>query len=237
MWSRNRRKLIAEIGGITSIILAGCISESQNNDQGSEPESTSDEGTTDNVEEPIDPKEFTGSGTEVIRDVELGSGLVIAEVEHQSEDEISNIVVTIVEAGGEEERLVFQDRSGRSGKGGNVVTEGNHHVEVDGDGEWSIVLRQPRVSEEEAGELPIESSGSRSDIIGPYLFDGRHVAEITHSGELDVIVTIWPMNGPWSDFEMPILEAGEGTFESTLHYSGIGWVDIQADGDWSLEIE
>lgn len=199
-----------------------------------EPDNSTDE--SEEIASPIDPKEFSGSGTKVIQDAELGEGLVVADVTHESESEISNIVVTAINADGGEERQIFQDRDGKSGEGANVIEGGKYHIEVDGDGEWLITLKQPRVSKAEAETLPIEISGERSSVVGPYLFDGVHVATITHSGDLDVIVTVWPMKGPWSDYQIPILEGGKGTYEGTLSFDGIGWVHVEATGEWTLEI-
>jgi len=231
----------------STLPLAGCSDVADSNDEPEDgvedtsnpeqEEDTSNPEQEENIQAPIEPKEFSGSGTEVIQDVELGEGLAIAEVDYESEDDASRIIVKLVDTEGDAERIVYQDRHGKSGRGANVVGEGSYHIEVEADGAWSITVSQPRVTEEEAETPPLEANGTKSDIIGPHCFNGRYITEVTHTGELDIIVTVWPMEGPWGDFEMPILEDGEGTFESTFSFDGIAWIDVQADGDWTLSVE
>ncbi|KXB06537.1 hypothetical protein AKJ51_03520, partial [candidate division MSBL1 archaeon SCGC-AAA382A20] len=122
-------------------------------------------------------------------------------------------------------------------EGANVIDGGEYHLEVESTGDWTIELTQPRATKEEAEAPPIQLEGTSSTVEGPFIFDGVEVVEVNHNGELDIIVTIWPMEGPWGDFEMPIMEAGKGTFEGTFSFNGIAWIEIYASGDWTLKIE
>jgi hypothetical protein len=62
-----------------------------------------------------------------------------------------------------------------------------------------------------------------------------HIAEATHSGSRNFIVNIYPMEGAFG--EVVFNEIGSFEGETTFNFNGIGWVDIGADGNWTMDVE
>lgn len=208
-----------------------------------DPEEATDESDDDPPDDDgidaLEPVEFTGSGSEVAEDIELGEGIVVAEAEETDADEMMSFSAALIDTeGGQEWRLFhFRENIDEPIEGAAVVDEGAYHLEVDSTGDWTIELWQPRPHEDEAEEPPFELEGRYDTVEGPFAFDGVEVMTGIHDGELDFTVTVWPMEGPWTDFDIPIMESGEGEFEGTLAFGGIAYLQIEADRAWTVSVE
>jgi len=78
-------------------------------------------------------------------------------------------------------------------------------------------------------------SKATPEVHGPFEFDGSHVATGSHSGEANFQVHVYPAEGSFG--ELVFNEVGQYDGETTFRHSGVGWVAVQAGGDWSLELE
>ena len=115
------------------------------------------------------------------------------------------------------------------------VNGGTYQIDVDADGDWSLDLDQPEISADELEEPPIEESGSGSAWIGPFSAEGVHEIHGMHNGESNFIVEGHDADGNW---ELMINEIGEYEGSGTFRAGGEAfWVNIEADGDWTIEIE
>jgi hypothetical protein len=188
----------------------------------------------------IEPIISSGNGTKVIQNQELKSGIVVADVTYSNPDhDFSSIQVTLRNVESGRTFQLFGDSGPvENGEGANVVDEtGEYHVDVESQGDWEITISQPRATREDAATPPIDVSGTDQTVTGPYYFDGTGVLIGTNDAEGDFIVTIWPMEGPWGAFEMPLLESGAGDFESSFSFDGIGYIHVKSAGDWGIRIE
>lgn len=195
-------------------------------------------GTTAPTEDAIEPQLFTGSGTRVIRDIGLEEGLVVATAEQTSADFPPFFMATLTNTEDGRQRILFCSRQDGDveAEGANIVIGGTYHLEVESRGAWSITLSQPRAADSEATIPPVKLEGTKSAVRGPYLFDGIRVAKATHNGQLDIIVTVYPMEYEVGSVEVPIMAGGEGVFEGVFFFVGLAWIEIDASGDWTLEI-
>jgi len=171
---------------------------------------------------------FSGSGAAVERDIEIEGGLTVIEASHNGE---SNFQVSLVPDEGFD--VLFINVIGDfDGSQAELVEGGTYLLDIEADGGWSITVKQPRAT---SGSSPPDSfSGRGPDVVGPIEFDGTHIAEGSHSGEGNFQVRVMPMEGSFS--ELVFNEIGNFNGETTFSYRGLGWVDVNADGSWQIDI-
>lgn len=251
----NRRTLIFAGGVTVSVALAGCTS---NSDDGSGPENDdksdggtgdegdddtpdadetqSDDGTDENGGNDDDagdqpaPQTVSGTGS-AVESVSVEGGLTVVESEHHGSDTFR---VRLRDEDGASAPFV-DDAGAYEGAKASLLEAGTYTVDVEADGDWRIEVRQPRATAADADALPQTVSDEIPAVVGPFAFDGSHSAAAEHDGEGYFQVRIFPEAG--TNPEMVILEKGEYEGETTFSYDGVGWIDVDADGPWSLDLE
>lgn len=262
----NRRKLLLASGVTLSTVLAGCAGGADDDDENGddtgngdddgngaddpngngdgngdespdedEPEPDEDENgdeeEPDTAEQP-ETQTFSGSGA-TVEEVVIEGGLTVVDAEHTGE---SNFQVRIYEGDDDEFGAGFVNAIGDyEGASADLLEGGTQTMDVEADGEWRLEVRQPRATEAEADELPQTMSGDTPDVVGPIAFDGRHTAYGEHDGESNFQARVYPEEGMFG--EGVFNEIGEYEGETTFSHDGVGWVDVEADGNWSIEIE
>lgn len=235
----NRRKLLLSSGITLSTVLAGCSSDdtddgngngSGNGNGGGNGGAIGDEGNGgDEVSEP-EPITVSGSGNDVIDDIDIAGGLVTANAEHSGGD---NFIVQLVPNQGDYNTLFINTIGSYQGVAAELAAEGTYQLSVEAGGDWEIELQQPRASSGES--LPLEWEGSMPNVYGPVEFGGPHTLTATHNGEQNFIVRVMAPEGDFATLAVNEIGQYEGT--TSFRHSGVGYIDVQADGDWSLEIE
>lgn len=252
----KRRNYLALTGAALTTAMAGCSSasdesteeptnqpeESSGGDDGmtgeGEPTADNEEGASENSEpegteepEEVDQPEaqsFSGSGAEVEQDISISGGLTVVEATHSGEE---NFQVSLV--GGEFDDLFVNVIGEYDGETAALIGEGEYTLDVEADGDWEVEIRQPRAASGDS--LPQSLEGDTPEVHGPFEFDGSHVAAGSHSGEGNFQAHVYPAEGSFG--ELVFNEVGQYEGETTFRHSGVGWVAVQADGDWSLELE
>lgn len=176
--------------------------------------------------------EFDGSGATVTDEFELEEGVTIAEAVHDGE---SNFIVELVPTDDGFEELLVNVIGDFDGASGVLAEDGTYLLDVDADGDWELEILQPRATDDEADELPVELEGEEPDWAGPFEFDGLGVAHGVHEGDGNFIVEILPQDDQFPELVFNELDAFEG--ETTFDIDGIGYVTVEADGPWSLAME
>lgn len=263
----NRRKVLLGSGVALSTIFAGCASDESGNENGNgngngsgngdsdEPESSNDDGSgedsaetepetedepeeeetgnsdeeqQESVEEP-DPQTFSGSGATVEDGISIEGGLTVVDASHDGE---SNFQVSLVD-GSEFDDNFVNEIGQYDGETAALIGGGEYMLDVEADGSWEIEVRQPRAASGDS--LPQSLSDDRNRVIGPVEFSGTHVASGEHSGSRNFVTEIFPAKGSFS--ELVFNEIGQYEGETTFSFDGVGWVAVQADGEWSLDLE
>lgn len=174
---------------------------------------------------------FSGSGTSTIEDLQLSPGPVTAEFSIGSEGYYS---VTLVTLEGESYQDVLLIDGILSGEGSQVKTAavgGGYNLNVEIEGDWELSIEQPTDIQPES--LPIEASGDGMEYLGPFQFDGPTTFQGSHSGDANFIVTGIPTDP--SGTQAPVfneIESFEG--ETTARVSGTKYINVVANGEWSL---
>ncbi|EMA42645.1 hypothetical protein [Halococcus saccharolyticus] len=174
---------------------------------------------------------FSGSGTSTIEDLQLSPGPVTAEFSVGSEGYYS---VTLVTLEGESYQDVFLVDGIISGEGSQVKTAavgGGYNLNVEIEGDWELTIEQPTDLQPES--LPIDASGDGMSYLGPFQFDGPTTFQGSHGGDANFIVTGIPTDP--SGVQASIfnkMENFEG--ETTARVSGTKYINVVANGEWSL---
>jgi len=180
------------------------------------------------VDEP-EPQSFSGDGATVEQDVSIEGGLTVVDADHDGE---SNFQVSLADDTEFDESFV-NEIGEYDGETADLIDGGEYALDVEADGSWEIEIRQPRAAT--GDELPQSLDGSGPEVHGPFELEGSHIAEGSHSGESNFQVQIYPGEGNFG--ELLFNEIGEYEGETTFSFDGVGWVAVQADGDWDVDIE
>jgi hypothetical protein len=173
---------------------------------------------------------FSGSGQTVNEGIEIQGGLTVARATHEGARD--NFIVQLVPEDGDFESLLVNAIGEYQGETAAIIEEGSYILDVDAGGDWTVDILQPRSNGGDS--LPISISGNRSRVYGPYEFNGTHVANGTHSGDGNFIVEVYPQQGFQ---ELVFNEIGQFDGETTFRFGEVGWIAVEANGDWTLDIQ
>lgn len=174
------------------------------------------------------PTTVTGSGDHTESGIELDAGLTLVESQHSGRKGFETALVA--ESGSE---TVFAFHVGEyDGEGAALVDGGTYRLTVEADGDWEVEIRQPRAGS--GDPVPESVSGDRPAVRGPYEFGGQHSAVGTHDGSGDFKVQVFPATGEHATLVFTDLGTFEG--ETDFEYEGVGWIDVEAAGEWTLEL-
>lgn len=197
-------------------------------------ETTTSETTTSGGQSSFGPEEYSGSGTDTVSDLNLMAGPILSDYTHSGE---SNFIIELLAVEGESynDLLLANEIGDVEGSQARSISQaGAYSLNIDADGDWEVTIEQPANPSPES--LPIDESGEGSSYIGPYEFEGGAVAmDGSHDGSSNFIVESVPVET--TDFVMGELVFNEvGSFDgsTTVRLDGLSYLNIQADGEWSL---
>ena len=112
------------------------------------------------------------------------------------------------------------------------------YVDIDADGDWSVIIAQPLAMSEDIRVPPVSASGTGDQVICPVELGGGETVAGTHSGSGNFIVEAIP-DDAFETFEVELLfnelDSFDGETVATTEY--VCWLDVMAGGGWSLDIE
>ena len=154
-------------------------------------------------------------------------------------DGSSNFIVELIddESGDTVDVLVNEIGSVR-GAAGTALPDGEYILDVDADGQWSIELGEPYAPENEYGVAPGSLSGEFNDVYGEIEMDGRYTVSGEHSGDGNFQVFAWD-EANTSGFPNAVLfnEIGQFSGETSVQLSGLFYIEVVGNGDYTVEIE
>lgn len=174
------------------------------------------------------PTTVSGSGDHTESGIELDAGLTVVESQHSGRKGFNTTLVS-----GSESETVFAFHVGEyHGEDAALLDGGSYQLTVEADGDWEVEIRQPR--DGSGDPVPESISGDRPAVRGPYEFDGQHSAVGSHDGSGDFKVQVFPATGEYATLLFTDLGTFEG--ETEFEHEGVGWIDVEAAGEWSLEL-
>ncbi|UHQ99046.1 polysaccharide deacetylase (plasmid) [Natrinema zhouii] len=173
---------------------------------------------------------FEGSESGNTATFDLDEGILVANVSHDG-GEIA-VDVTKPDGIGRNENLLTTSGNA-TGESIMAVDDDAYRLEIDADSAWSIDLSQPAVDADELRDLPFEATGTGSAFVGPLWTQGGVRVVATHDGDGTFVV-----DGYDADGSREILVHRTGEFDNSRSYKAGGpvWLNVEADGDWTLEV-
>ena len=178
------------------------------------------------------PEEFTGSGTETVGEFQLTTAPITAEFSH---DGSSNFIVDLIALEGDslsDVSLINAIGDVEGSQVRRVSEEGMYALNADADGDWSVTLNQPANPSTES--LPISEDGESLTYLGPFEFDGPVEFQASHDGSSNFIVESVPLeSGTFGNIIFN--EVGSFDGSTTARINDVAYLNIRADGEWSLQ--
>lgn len=183
-----------------------------------------------------EPISLSGSGQQATDPFTLESGLAIMSMTHQGD---ANFIVDLLdESGISVAPMGLANEIGPfEGSIALQTSAGEHLLDVQANGPWTINVEQPRPS-----NAPKSRSFSGDSKTATALFElsgGLTTFEMTHQGDANFIVDLLDENGASVSPMGLVNEIGpfNGSKALAVPGSGIYLLQIEANGPWTIEIE
>jgi len=174
--------------------------------------------------------QFNGTGVTLTDRVRLEDGITTVDIRHDGE---STIRVELAPASKTELGRLLVDEQGAL-DGGRVlaVGAGEYVFAVTATGEWALNCSQPAVETLAPDPPPRTASGVGPDYIGPVLLGRTTEVSCRHHGEGSFGLQAYTPN------ESHQLLADSGNVDEWIstEISGPTWFDVDADGEWTVEV-
>ncbi len=175
----------------------------------------------------LEALKISGTGDTVTKKFALESGFVIVNATHQGS---RNFIAYLYDANGDSD-LAINTIGNYNGATAYWVEEGEYLFEVTADGSWTIQMSQEIPSDEQIVKDGV-ISGSGDDVIFLTLEKGLKTVTATHNGRRNFIAYV-------NDDDLLVNEIGvyEGSSIFTVPEDNIYFVNVQADGAWTIKFE
>jgi hypothetical protein len=193
-----------------------------------------------------EPIILEGIGQQATNSFTLERGISIF---HMTHDGHSNFAIWLYDAGtGERVDLLVNEIGTYTGSRIVGVTAelgqaspGEHLLDVTADGNWQVIIEQPRTVT--APKIPQTFSGRGDSVPSPFTLEqGTVKFEMTHNGNSNFAIWLYDNEGSRVDLLVNEIGAFEGskivgvTGLLGQASAGIHYLDITADGNWSVVI-
>lgn len=170
---------------------------------------------------------LSDSGDHTETGLALEPGLTTVEASYEGP---RGFVVALVDEGGAATRFAFTVGE-YAGETADLLDGGEYALSVEAEGSWEVTVRQPRA--ETGEEVPQSLSDDRSAVYGPYEFAGAYDVTGSHVGSGDFGVRIYPQTN--DSATLLFQDLGEFEGETSVEYDGVGWIAVDAAGEWTLD--
>lgn len=179
----------------------------------------------------------SGTGDTVSEPFYLADGVVGFVYEHDGE---SNFIAEAVDPNtGDTLSVVVNEIGAVAGARAVPAAVGAYQLAVQADGQWEIVVVEPLPPKETVRTPPASIERAGNAVVGPVALDGGETVTASHDGEGNFIVTtIAESATSGRGTELVFNEIGSvDSAQTILSMDAWTWIDVVADGDWSLTLE
>ncbi len=194
-----------------------------------------------------EPIEFSGHGDDVSSKFTLEEGIAIITMTHSGD---SNFAIELLDnTGGYVELLVneigvFDGSKAIGVREDNIIgaKPGIHLLNITADGNWTVLIKQPRPTNGET--LPLNLTGKGCGV-SPFfvLGEGLTTFSLTHSGDSNFIIELFSADGKVEEFLVNEIGSYSGKKAIGVKQGniigarpGIHILSITADGNWTVSI-
>lgn len=179
------------------------------------------------------PINLVGSGPQSSQTFHLEKGLSIFSMQHQGS---SNFTIWLVDSSGKKVGLlvnVIGEFDGSKAEG--ITTAGDYRLDIIADGQWAVDISQPRPMTAQPVPLSMTGVGQRATRFFA-LKDGSAIFKMTHNGSANFAVWLDDVNGKHIDLLANKVGIFDGSKSEDIDQGGIYLLDVDADGDWKIDI-
>jgi hypothetical protein len=226
------------------IILCGCASDGSSTDKptaaptvaptalASAAPTAAPVSTPAPVPEPS-PISLVGSGQQSSQTFHLEKGLSIFSMQHQGS---ANFTIWLMNAtGGKVDLLVNVAGEFNGSKAEGIVSAGDYRLDITADGQWVVDITQPRPMT--AQPVPLSMTGVGQQATSFFaLKQGPAIFKMTHNGSSNFAVWLDDVNGKHVDLLANKIGMFDGSRSEDIDQGGIYLLDVDADGDWKIDI-
>lgn len=222
------------------IVIAGCIFGG-----------ASDNGPTATPVQPIKPSatptitptvtvvpepsqiHLAGTGQQITNKFHLDSGLSEFAMRYTG---TSNFIVWLRDGNGQRMELLAKTSSGFAGsEAASIAAEGDYALDVSAIGDWSIDITQPRPVTAQGTPVSLSDKGNHATQFFR-LEPGTAKFHIVHNGSANFIVWLDDVNGNHIDAITNMMGSYDGTKSESIAQGGVYLLDVDADGNWKIDI-
>lgn len=186
---------------------------------------------------------FSGTGDEVTDLVQIpGSlavpcsqacGLYMLVMQHAGS---GNFVVSVLGENGERRGLGANAIGRYSGSRILAITPGSYRLAIKASGQWNVGLAG--LDDKDAFDLPYKYSQKADSGMGAVrLRSGLLRATASHAGTGNFIVQLYNVNGQRLGILVNEIGQYDGKVAQRIPAAGIYYLDVQANGEWSIALE
>lgn len=177
--------------------------------------------------------DFSGQGQRVTDEFTIEGGFTSFDMAH---DGSSNFQVELIDSSsGDTEEYLANEIGAWEALLPYHIPAGEYVLDINADGNWEIIVRQPRHTLADADSVPVTGSDEYSNYLGPVEFEGFHRVRGEYNGDSNFAV--WLLDDTGDEEDLLFNEIGEFEGETTTDYEGLGYIRVEATGPWQIDVE
>lgn len=177
--------------------------------------------------------DFSGQGERVTSEFVIEGGFTSFDMAH---DGSSNFQVELVDTeSGDTEEYLANEIGTWEALLPYEIPAGEYVLDINADGNWEIIVRQPRHTLGDADSVPVTGSDEYPNYLGPVEFEGFHRVHGEYQGDSNFAV--WLLDDTGDEEDLLFNEIGEFEGETTMNYTGLGYIRVEATGPWQIDVE
>jgi hypothetical protein len=241
---KDKPALIILICVVIFVTLSGCASDSSSTGKptaapspaptvmASATPTAAPVSTPSPVAEPA-PISLVGSWQQSSQMFHLEKGLSIFSIQHQGS---GNFTIWLVDRSGRKVDLLVNAVGEFSGsKAEEIANASEYHLAITSDGQWAVDITQPRPVTAQPVPLSMTGVGQHATRFFS-LKHGSAIFRMTHNGTSDFAVWLDDVNGKHIDLLANAVGMFDGSRSEDIDRDGIYLLDVNADGDWKIDV-
>jgi hypothetical protein len=159
-------------------------------------------------------------------------GLYLVFMRHAGD---GNFIASLLDRDGKRQANAVNAIGSYSGTRILAVPRGTYLFEIRASGKWQVALAA--VDDKDASDLPFQFGASGDSAVGAVrLKPGLLRASLTHEGDRNFIVQLYHVSGNRVGILTNQIGNYKGSVAQKIATAGVYYLDVQADGKWSVAL-
>jgi hypothetical protein len=166
--------------------------------------------------------------------VSLAAGLAIFDIAHVGEN---NLIVHLFDPRSHKTHLVFNEIGTYSGNQPMTIERsGQYQLDIDADGTWSLGIKQPRPTQ---GHSTPHSFAAKGNVLTDFLQlkAGQHEFKLRHTGQNRFRAVLVDRDGRRFESIVSVEGVFDGVRTIRINHAGLYFLNVTADGDWTIDVQ